>query len=141
MPAALLLDTRIKCQDIGSSFLSASLESSGPAVKALRDGSLGVPCREGGLREKVLLQCGASICRVSDLLPDSHHHPLPVLLIQELSSGKRELSWHYPAVTLEQNSSSMDRSRVSSCCRPIVLCEAGVRYYSFLISPALFLPV
>lgn len=42
--------------------------------------------------ERVFLQCGASICRVTDLLPDSRHHPLPVLLILELSSGKRELT-------------------------------------------------
>lgn len=85
--------------------------------------------------EGVFLPCEAGICRVGNLLPDSHHHPLPVLLILELSSGKRELIWHYPAVKLVQNSSSMDRSCASSCCKPIVLCEADVCCYSFLISP------
>lgn len=90
--------------------------------------------------EGIFLQCGANICRASDLLPDSHHHPLPGLLILELSSGKKELSWHCPAVKLVQNSSSMDRSHVSSCCRPTVLCEADVRCYSFLVSLAFFSP-
>lgn len=67
-------------------------------------------------------------------LPEAGEWPVPASLVNWHLAHL--LCWHYPAVKLVQNSSSMDRSCVSSYCKLIVLCEADIHCYSFLISSA-----